>query len=234
MMELRALEAEFRARMHKALKLDGADDYFTIPQLDTPTSFTFLAMINRTGYGSGGQPYRTIFGWSHSNWILGFDKNTLDYIITFSVESGWRFDAVGGLKVKERGWMLYGVVYDKDAKEIRAYRDLDEYVWTNKDLTCKAPPTYIGTGWPNYYPSYFEGLIAWILYYDIALSKSEIKHIYYNPFDPPCMEHLFLWLTPAGIDIANGKWWDLSGRNNHGTIYGATEVLLTEPEVVVL
>ena len=96
-------------------------------------------------------------------------------------------------------------------------------------ISTTTNPLYVG----RVSNQYFSGIIAHVSIYNRALSSSEIKYLYHNPFDPIDPEHLVLWLNPAGIDVANSKWWDLSGKGNHGTIYGATEVKLVEDEVIV-
>ena len=68
-----------------------------------------------------------------------------------------------------------------------------------------------------------HGYIAFVRIYNRALSDSEITHNYYFPNDP-VRDGLVLWLHWDSIDIENGIWYDKSGYDNHGTIYGATLV----------
>lgn len=82
------------------------------------------------------------------------------------------------------------------------------------------------------YGFYFQGYIAQVLVYSRALSDSEIRFNYINPYNP-VRNGLILWLQadPQYIKDIDGdgllEWLDLSGFNNHCKIYGARLVELT-------
>jgi len=70
------------------------------------------------------------------------------------------------------------------------------------------------------------GYIYNVLIYNFALSQSQIQYNMANP-DNPIRDGLLLWLQADPAYISGNTWYDLSGNNNNGTIYGATLVQLT-------
>jgi len=82
----------------------------------------------------------------------------------------------------------------------------------------------IGTNSPWGVTTWFNGLIALARIYSRTLTNDEIQWNINNP-DNPVRNGLVLWLTPSSI-IGN-TWYDLSGNNNHGTLYnGVTKFLV--------
>jgi len=73
---------------------------------------------------------------------------------------------------------------------------------------------------------YLNGYIAQVLIYSRALSASEIQQDYLDP-NNPVTDGLVLWLKADPAYISGNTWYDLSGNNNNGTIYGAMLVQLT-------
>ena len=73
---------------------------------------------------------------------------------------------------------------------------------------------------------FFTGYIYNVLVYNFALSQSQIQYNMMVP-DNPIREGLLLWLQADPAYISGSTWYDLSGNNNNGTIYGATLVELT-------
>jgi hypothetical protein len=74
--------------------------------------------------------------------------------------------------------------------------------------------------------NYLNGYISQVLIYSRTLSASEVQQDYLNP-DNPVTDGLVLWLQADPAYISGNTWYDLSGNNNNGTIYGATLVQLT-------
>jgi hypothetical protein len=68
---------------------------------------------------------------------------------------------------------------------------------------------------------FFMGYIYNVLIYNFALSQSQIQYNMMVP-DNPIREGLLLWLKADPAYISGNTWYDLSGNNNNGTIYGAT------------
>jgi len=233
MFELKKIEAEWRARMHKALSFDGVDDYVQITDngsLDITGDITVTAWIypiepNRglifeNKYASG--HYKGVF-----LWIQPIGR------LEFILGNGSKFAVVESDTTLETKW--YFVVGKREGELVELYingvKQNDTDTLTGDIQYYMGRYIRIGLSSLNAYP--FNGLISHVSIYNRALSESEIKYLYHNPFDPIDPEHLVLWLNPAGIDVANSKWWDLSGKGNHGTIHGATEVSLVEEEVKV-
>jgi hypothetical protein len=73
-----------------------------------------------------------------------------------------------------------------------------------------------------------NGFIAQILVYSRPLSISEITYNMLNP-NSPLRDGLVLWLDARACDTSSNICYDLSGNNNHGTIYGAQVVTLPSP-----
>ena len=76
---------------------------------------------------------------------------------------------------------------------------------------------------------FFMGYIYNFLIYNFALSQSQIQYNMMVP-DNPIREGLLLWLKADPAYISGSTWYDLSGNNNNGTIYGAMlEQLILSP-----
>jgi len=60
---------------------------------------------------------------------------------------------------------------------------------------------------------------AFLLVYNRSLTPSEVAWNYQHP-ENPVRRGLVLWLAPWSFDPSTGKWYDLSGNRNHGTVYG--------------
>jgi len=75
---------------------------------------------------------------------------------------------------------------------------------------------------PTYY--FFKGYISSVLLYSRVLSLSEVAQLYQNPSSPPA-GNLVLWLVADPHYLYDRDWngyvdWiDLSGNNNHATLY---------------
>jgi len=65
-----------------------------------------------------------------------------------------------------------------------------------------------------------------ILIYSRALSASEINHNMSNP-NNPIRDGLVLWLDARACDTSKNICYDLSGNNNHGTMYNVSIVTLS-------
>ena len=233
--ELKKIEAEWRARMHKALSFGGVNDYVEIPDspsLNITKEITLAAWVNIK--------LPKIIGWfickyrpytGMRTYSLGLTNNELRLLIGNETDNAidLRTPITTGLHFVVGTYRSGGGSNLFIDGELKATGSDVGDIATN-DLAVLIGAGYAGDGTVRYY---FNGLITQVSIYNRALSESEIKYLYHNPFDPIDPDHLVLWLNPAGIDVANSKWWDLSGKDNHGTIYGATEVKLVEDEVIV-
>jgi len=233
MFELKKIEAEWRARMHKALSFDGVDDYVEVQdslELRLTDTFTLMAWV---------KPHHTDFKVYEG--IINKKEKEYGYVLTFDhdrkvkVVVGDGTQAFTLIASQKTDWVAYewyfiAATYSKSegVAKIFVNGEIDNTRTITTSLGTSPRKVDIGQ-----YGNHFYGIIAEVHIYNRALSASEIKYLYHNPFDPIDPEHLVLWLNPAGIDVANSKWWDLSGKGNHGTIHGATEVKLVEEEVKV-
>ena len=241
MFELKKIEAEWRARMHKALSFDGAYDYVDGISPFTHSQGTFCAWI-KPNYVSSVQYVGSSSDEASNSYYFGFlriDSTGKPSIIVYN--DGNPYNLILGSTVLQTGkW--YHICTLSTGSEYKIYVNGREETLTVStgsndgawlDKVQNRDNTVIGALKRSSISNFFNGTIDEVRIYNRALSPSEIKYLYHNPFDPIDPEHLVLWLNPAGIDIANSKWWDLSGKGNHGTIHGAVEKTLIEEEVIV-
>jgi len=233
MFELKKIEAEWRARMHKALSFDGVDDYVEVPDspsLDVTTELTIVAWIYTTSDNRQGIATKRTGGTTWESYLFDIASGRKLWFNYRDSTGIWQNAPPSSLIVPKDEWCFVGVTFNNG--EIILYKNLELQKIGNfaSSIYASNHPVKIGYDVGSYY---FNGIIAQVNIYNRALSESEIKYLYHNPFDPIDPEHLVLWLNPAGIDVANSKWWDLSGKGNHGTIYGATEVKLVEEEIEI-
>jgi|Deesub1362A_J573_1020465.scaffolds.fasta_scaffold00330_88 hypothetical protein len=226
-------EIEWKPRMHKALSFDGQNDYVQIPDdssLDiiNPQGITIYTIVYINTLNT---PQvlcrRENYGWEFSISSAGY----LNF--WFGKKSEWSIQHKSNSKITLNKWQNLVVTYDNSNVKFYIDSSLDGTI-SNTDGINTSNATITGIGANGTGTSWFlNGQIAHVSIYNRALSDAEIKYLYQNPFDPLDDDSLVLWLNPAGIDTTNGKWWDLSGNDNHGTIYGATEVSLVSSEVSV-
>jgi len=231
--ELKKIEAEWKARMHKALYFDGKDDYVEVQDsesLNITNKITFTAWIYAYNFKDGGPGphyYPRIID-KGRRWLLASHDDGITAIQ--SAANGCDDTTV----LYTNRWYHLAVtinnqhiIYYVNGEKSTEHRNCATLPYTPNTYNLAIGSKFDGS------ERYFHGLIDEVRIYNRALSPSEIKYLYHNPFDLIDPEHLVLWLNLAGIDVANGKWWDLSGKGNHGTIHGATEVKLVEDEVIV-
>ena len=233
MFELKKIEAEWRAKMCKGLCFDGVDDYVVVPHSDELN----IAEGNKI----------TITMWAYlTGWEEGYPTGVvIDKRSESKANYNWEFNDkkmlmrvhAGGTKYIAyvphtlNVWNFYAMVLDGDVLKGYLNGELKDTVTGVATSGTNTKNLHIGESDIGKYRT--KDIIAEIRIYNRALSESEIKYLYQNPFDPIDPEHLVLWFNPAGIDVANSKWWDQSEKGNHGTIHGATEVKLVEEEVKV-
>ncbi|MCD6131815.1 MAG: LamG domain-containing protein [Candidatus Hydrothermae bacterium] len=204
-------------RFKRALRFDGVDDYVYATLSSAPNSFTISV-------------FAVSYKVSKEGHLAEF-RNTQFWVRQILGTTAWS-DAVGTTTIKKNQMIHAVCVRDVISGEVRLYLN-GELDGIGTELgTNPTNEFYVGAIY-TLNPKYaFGGLIYMVHVYDDALTDSEIKYLYYNPFDPPRQDNLVLWLTSGSIDPVAGKWYDLSGNGNHGTIYGAQLVELEE-EVIV-
>ena len=232
MFELKKIDAEWRARMHKALSFDGVNDYIEVPDSDYFDLSDALTIVIWVNFKYEEQPdvycHTVAKTYAYSFGIKDRTSNSSFFTIYYdSSEETHKQE----LNIGDGQWHMTGFVFAYP----KGWFIKDGTLIQSTDFTAKpninTNPLRIGA-WSNTY-GFIKAKIGLVCIYNRALSESEIKYLYQNPFDPIDPEHLVLWLNPAGIDVANSKWWDMSGKGNHGTIHGATEVSLVEKEIEV-
>jgi len=228
------MEGIWKARRHSALSHDGVDDYEEVADsasLDItdaiaieawvkPLSIRIYEIFVLKGVSANNYVYTSRFqGGGKAEAVIRIGGSYFSIVGNSVWVPGKWYHAVFTYNSLQMRWFLNGV---EDASPVSQTGNIDSVAQSLK---------VGGDGIGNYF---FNGLIASVRIYNRALSEAEIKYLYYNPDDPLDTDHLVLWLHPGSIDTDAGYWWDLSGRDNHGQIFGATKVSLVSPEVTVL
>jgi len=227
------MEGIWKARRHSALDFDGIDDYCNCgsdSSLDIIDAITISAWICPKSL-SGTNWNAVVVSKAGGNG--GYRLVVRDSLATFSYGNGAEYKHVHlspGVDVNR--WWHVAATWDKQTVNIHvngirySKAVIDNWVGSSTHLVVARDNMGGGT--------YFNGFIASVRIYNRALSEAEVKYLYYNPDDPLDTDHLVLWLHPGSIDTDAGYWWDISGNDNHGQIFGATKVSLVSPEVTVL
>ena len=216
------------------LYFDGIDDYGSIPyskifELATggtleitnlmPSLQTALwrKLIALGSYGKNG-------------WDLSLNENGTKFSLFFASNSGWSGPATPFTNwklnkfqtititinhIKNRGSSFLNATY------LDSLSPLPPYHYTTANLTIGKDASIPG--------QYTKSFIYSIHLYHRPLSLREISYNYINLFKP-ISKSLTLHMSPFSIDIVNSKWYDLSGNENHATLYGPTLKELWRPE----
>jgi len=230
-------------RFKRALRFDGVDDYVmvTLPiPIDLVANNGLTAiLIFKDNRWSGGESYLSVISSSGDSIILIHSLPWTGGLLKCEYRSltGWpNVDIISNTSWFGRS-IFVGVTMGIDWIVGNVYRkvyvDGNYVVSDTRDSLPRGSDVqgiYIGATGPTFWNS--DSYAYAVLIYNAVLTDSEMKYLYYNPFDPPRQDNLVLWLTPGSIDPVAGKWYDLSGNGNHGTIYGAQLVELEE-EVIV-
>jgi|Deesub1362A_J573_1020465.scaffolds.fasta_scaffold00330_89 hypothetical protein len=227
------VEYIWNPRIHRAMSFDGVNDYVSIgntPSLRLTREVTLEAMILSVSDGAS----HTVVSRGYAYMINAPFADKIEFYSNDGVESTkvvvpWQYDnkwvhLVGVYRGYTGSWTarayINGVLVGTHSNPtFDGIRDAGELVEIGRLGGASL--------------RYFNGKISFVRIYNRALNDEEIKYLYENPY-APLEDGLVLWLIPGSIDTANGKWWDLSNYDNHGTIYGATAVDLTTPEVEVV
>ena len=207
----------------KALSFDGIDDYVAIPD---PNGAFVTPNINAL----------SVFAWiytkSTTTWQCIVERGSPTSI-------GWYFYVYNGNTIYTNlggealysppnvisinKWFFVGFVWNGSsvALYVNAVKTAEKSL---SSLYTAGDRIYIGIregGGANLYG--FNGYISAVYIYRRALSSSEIYQLYAHPLRPP-LNGLAVWLKGFPEFLHSGRWWDASGFNNHGTIYGAVVV----------
>jgi len=203
-----------------AMYFDGIDDYVAVPD--------------------GIIPYNSM-NWTVMAWVAPvFTSGNIYYQGASEGEMGLNVYGVS-VKLSDGNW--YGTpaykgptVVFTHAAGVR-YNGTSLLLYVNgNQVESVSIPAYNLFETPGYHSSigsynrgaggFFMGYIYNVLIYNFALSQSQIQYNMANP-DNPIRDGLLLWLQADPAYISGNTWYDLSGNNNNGTIYGATLVQLT-------
>jgi len=216
--------------LNKAMYFDGMNAYISIPDspsLNPRTSITIALWV----YQARRNPYDWTFLVAKAGWGSY-------HIIS---EDRWPSNQVG-FTVRVRGtdyrlriskaigsyWSFLAFTYDGFTGEQKTY--FNGYIDTSASRTPGFIDTVAGslyiTGAKSYY---FCGYMAQILIYkDRVLNEQEIRSLMNNP-NNPIRDSLVLWLDARACDTSKNICYDLSGNNNHGTMYNVQIVTLSNP-----
>jgi len=215
-----------------AMYFDGVDDYVLVPHSPSLylTSFSVVMWANAL-YGGLNNDYNRFIekgGWQAPDG--GFDIEVAGEGPTteanFLVWRGGYWYGLHPLNYPFIDSLFHHIVFMYDNLYIWVY--IDGVLRGSTSVSAYTPSTEPITIGKNCMlnAGYLNGYISQVLIYSRTLSDSEVQQDYLNP-DNPVTDGLVLWLQADPAYISGNTWYDLSGNNNNGTIYGATLVQLT-------
>jgi len=209
----------------KALYFDGVSNYVQIPHSDSLIPQNEMTLIV-WAYPFNPSTDAKLAGKSPvgSGYVLGHKSNSLYPEVWDS--AGTRYTFTAGT-ITAYKWSMLAVTWKTGGRFI-GYVDA-QVVFngsaSGNPIGYTTNPFVIGRApWQDLF--WYNGYIAQVMLYNRALSQSEILHNYRNP-NNPVRDGLVLWLDAR--NVLGNTWYDLSGYDNNGTIYGATQVSLFNP-----
>jgi len=207
----------------KALSFDGVNDWVNLSSKSNfnfgANSFAVTAWINFDGL-AGDQNILAFY--TTINQALQFAWST--NVLTVWGETSTVLSTSGFSPVLNR-W--YYVAYVRNGNNWDIYVNGVSYASVTDTRTLNAPRDDIGIGLLPTSLQYFDGSIDEVRVYNRSLSASEIQQLY-GSYTPPsnattgCVNGLCAYYN---FDEGSGSVaYDGSGKNNSGTIYGATYV----------
>jgi len=200
------------------LSFDGVDDYVRVANsasLNLTSALTVSLWFKTSVVHDGALVWKAQSTYLPAYGVAYFGSSYGEII-------GRIVDVNGNCHVVEFPWVADGVwhnlVMTYDGTTQKLYLDgvlKSSNSWTGTVITTNYD---VLIGDRETYHSYFNGLIGEVRIYNRALSADEVKRAFYHE---PILDGLVLWLLPQRE--FKGVWWDMSGKGNHGTIYGATE-----------
>ena len=207
----------------KALSFDGVDDYVEVPYPINTSELTVEVWVLLRSLGR----YRTFVVKRNDSvvhavvWLQYYAFTTHFHFVLYDGTRFYRCDS----DITPQPFKWYHVVGTFKRPTIKIYVNSSLRNTATADIPLPSGSRwYIGVGWYNNgFVDWFDGLIALVRIYSRSLSDSEVYQLYAHPLRPP-LDGLVLWLSGWPEFIHDGVWWDASGYNNHGTIYGAQVV----------
>ncbi|MBT4661490.1 MAG: LamG domain-containing protein [Candidatus Marinimicrobia bacterium] len=196
------------------LSFDGGNDYVNIPSFVAPggsSSRTLTAWIKR---GNGSSSYETVAGWGNDLWNNLFDIAVKNNALFFH---GYGGDFGGSITVNKDIWHFITVTYD--ANTVKLYVDGVADISQSRTLNTSTGNFKIGKQ-PDFPGQWFEGLIAEVSVWNIALTLSQIQS--YMTTSPTGSETGLVGYWKMDEGTGSSSAIDHSGNGNNGTIYGAS------------
>jgi hypothetical protein len=215
-------------QLSKALYFDGVDDYITTPAINTGRDASLI----------------TWFYAVRDGWILSQDSTRpsryygrLSFRLAgttlfhyFILDPIGQYYTISGSGIVKYQWYHAVATHYWDGALDNAKLYVNGAVVSSGAfsgyLSDESRPFHLGSRHAR--DNFFNGLISQALIYSRVLSDSEIRWNYSNP-NNPVRDGLILWLDARACDTTRNTCYDLSGNNNHGTIYGAQVVTLPSP-----
>jgi len=192
------------------LWFNGIDGYVRIPSFTRPQSFTILirASLRTTDSENPGVSMFPV-EFSICFWRrMRFNAwTTEDWKSVFSPFISWNTN----------WWYFVGVSFNASAQTVAFYRDLEVYGPYSYPYTIRELPSCIDIG-KRGTAAYYVGCLDEVLIYNRVLSDAERYEIYSKGTFIKDGLVLYLPFYEGEGNIAH----DVSGYNNHGTIYGGT------------
>ena len=227
----KVVDAVWKPRMHKALLFNGTNSIVKAPSVKPVRYVTALCVfVPYKFYRSNSLVWQG--GPNSTPWNMRIDQyGQLHFFIRD--KTLWWADWLTNLKCNLKDINCAAVSYNGE-KRMSCLNGNYTYISTNRKELNPAYAICIGHNVYSYHV-YYTGLIALVKVWNCPFTKKQLEYITKHPMSNIKKEHLILDLNPAGIDIVNGKWWDLSGKGNDGTIHNTTDVVkIIEEEVSVL
>lgn len=212
-------------------------DYFLINPIETPkkegTLITLVYFKGKHEYCQGNARYASAFRFINSvgEYSLGvlYDYNNSGILVDIGIhrDKYIAIDTDKMIAVTLR--YKFGEIYEC---LINGSKYTYSVPYTGFDVS-KTVNIGIGASYEVNSIKYYclNGYIYLILWYNrLVENVNELLSNYPNILT----KDLVLWLDPRTYDESAGKWYDLSGKDNHATAYGnPTKVSLKRAEVIV-
>jgi hypothetical protein len=214
--------------LNKALFFDGVDDYVVVGDSASlnVNHITIHAWVRLSGWTSTFyQGILNKYTWT-GGYFLAFTNGNkqVDWVLRWTDGSvAERVSSLAGDTFLS--WRNIVLSYDGVIVKLFIDSRLDS-TYSKTGLIGATPGQDLFIG--RWMVHALNGFISQILVYSRALSGSEILWNYNNPSNP-VRDGLVLWLDARACDASKNTCYDLSGNNNHGTIYGAQVVTLASP-----
>jgi hypothetical protein len=215
-------------QLNKAMYFNGVNAYVNLgTKLTTVTDFTALIWVAIVSHPSSWTGVVGYTVYTDRNWWI-----TLGAARSFSIGGGVMFTGggVNDIVGTPRSLVWAHVGLSKSGNTVKGYYNgVLKWTKTGSGDYKLDPSIPLGIGARNgngYSPS--NVMVSQFLFYSRALSNSEIMHNMSNP-NNPIRDGLVLWLDARACDTSKNICYDLSGNNNHGTMYNVQIVLLSSP-----